>query len=127
MVFFSKCMPKTVMKMEGENTSLVNQNVQYYSRMRTSVSSQVSPDEEGVVNFVKKETESAHWINLLILLLITWKKLVFYIKKKFNWHWIQKKNKYIALQSSKWIFIYYLKVICKSIQQHIIKRNDIYI
>lgn len=61
MVFFSKCMPATVLKMEGENTSLVNQNVQYYSRMRTSFS-QHSPEEpqDGFVNFVRRDTESSH-------------------------------------------------------------------
>lgn len=59
MVFFAKYMPKTVQKMEGENASLVNQNVQYYSRMQTSPPIQ-SPDEEGTVNFVKKQCETTH-------------------------------------------------------------------
>ncbi|XP_035230052.1 major facilitator superfamily domain-containing protein 4A-like [Stegodyphus dumicola] len=59
MVFFAKYMPGTVQKMEGENTSLVNQNVQYYSRMHTSLSP--SPEEQdGTVNIVKKECETSH-------------------------------------------------------------------
>ncbi|GFT34161.1 major facilitator superfamily domain-containing protein 4A [Nephila pilipes] len=59
MVFFTKCMPKTVQKMEGENASLVNQNVQYYSRMHASPVQ--SPDDQGgTVNFIKKECESSH-------------------------------------------------------------------
>lgn len=59
MVFFAKYMPKTVQKMEGENTSLVTDKVQYYSRMNTSPA-QSPDDQEGTINFVKKECESSH-------------------------------------------------------------------
>ncbi|XP_042903766.1 major facilitator superfamily domain-containing protein 4A-like isoform X2 [Parasteatoda tepidariorum] len=60
MVFFAKVMPQTVQKMEGENTNLVNQNVQYYSRMNNSAPHSPDQSPEGVVSFVRKENEAAH-------------------------------------------------------------------
>ncbi|XP_054713350.1 major facilitator superfamily domain-containing protein 4A-like [Uloborus diversus] len=59
MVFFTKLMPETVQKMEGENTSLVNQNVQYYSRMNTSPTHSLE-EQDCMINFVKKDRESSH-------------------------------------------------------------------
>lgn len=60
MVFFAKYMPKTVQKMEGENASLVNQNVQYYSRMQSTTPIQSPDDPDGTVKFVRKECETSH-------------------------------------------------------------------
>lgn len=55
-VWFNKCMPGSAKQPESENTSLVNQNVQYYSRMHSSISDGSQEEVTGTISFVKRDT-----------------------------------------------------------------------